>query len=114
MKCKAKRKDGQPCRGAAGPSGTCNFHGEAGERGRQKGGKVPSGEGQLKSLRPLANKLIEEVHRVARNQSSPDRLRAIANAVDSLLALLPAIDLLDRVTTLEKELLELRAKGEHE
>ena len=43
-KCKAKKRNGQPCGAAAGPSGYCGFHdpqhGKARALGRKRGGQL--------------------------------------------------------------------------
>lgn len=56
----------------------------------------------MRSLRPVVNKLVDEIGRVARGQASSERLRALAAGVEALTKLVDIVELQDQVKELQR------------
>ncbi|MFZ5915524.1 MAG: DUF5763 domain-containing protein [Chloroflexota bacterium] len=117
-KCKATRRDGQPCNGWAGESGYCFTHdpARAKERAtaRAKGGKARHGRtiGQTGSAEPVrvqamadvVNLLEQTVNDVLGLENSLQRARTIATLANVIVKALEFATLAERVEALEQAL----------
>ena len=108
QRCPALRKDGQPCRAAAGASGFCVGHDPASAEARAKGGRHTGRAARAlrllpERLRPVADMLASALVEVHSGALEPRQASAMAAVAGALVRVVQAGEMEERVRALEAQ-----------
>lgn len=108
-RCKATRKDGQPCRGMAIFDGFCIGHAAQSRAWRAKGGRNCSKQARLDALlparlRPVVDLLEKALHEVYEGALGPKQASAMASLAGALVKVIEAGSFEERLRALEAKM----------